>query len=63
MSSSKDAFFTRHVPNDQHCACLSNKSLSYQWVASISRHPLYKIGTSAFLNIILNINNYWDLQL
>ena len=21
----KDAFFTRHVPNDHHCTCLSNK--------------------------------------
>ena len=29
VSSSKDAFFTGHAPNDCHCACLSNKSLSY----------------------------------
>ena len=29
VSSSKDAFFTECVPNDRHCACLGNKSLSY----------------------------------
>ena len=25
----KDAFSTECIPNDRHCACLSNKSLSY----------------------------------
>ena len=34
-------FFTGCVPNDRYCAYLSNKSLSYQWVASILRHPVY----------------------
>ena len=39
-SGSKDVFFTGHVPSDCHCACLSNKSKLYQWVASILRHPM-----------------------
>ena len=29
ISISKDVFFTGQVPNDHHCACLGNKSLSY----------------------------------
>ena len=29
VSSSKDAFFTGRIPNNCHCICLSNKSLSY----------------------------------
>ena len=29
ISNSKDAVFTGRVPNDRHCDCLSNKSLSY----------------------------------
>ena len=28
-------------PNDCHCTCLSNKSLEYQWVAYIWKHPVY----------------------
>ena len=38
--NSKDAFFTGRIPNDCHCTCLSNKLLSYWWVASILRHPV-----------------------
>ena len=30
-----DAFVRGHVPNNHHCTCLSNKSLSYYWVASV----------------------------
>ena len=41
VSNSKDAYFTRRVPNDRHCACHTNKSLSYKSVASILRHPVY----------------------
>ena len=40
VSSKKDAFFTGCVPNDYHWACLFIISLSYQWVASIFRHPV-----------------------
>ena len=40
VSSSKDTFFTGCVPNDRHCTFLSYNSLSYQWVASILRHPV-----------------------
>ena len=29
VSSSKNAFFTGHVPKDHHWACLCNESLSY----------------------------------
>ena len=32
-------FFTGRVPNDCHFAYLSNKALSYYWVASIFETP------------------------
>ena len=37
----EDIFFSERVPNNLHCACLSNKSLSYYWVAYILRHRIY----------------------
>ena len=43
VSSSKDAFFNGHVPNDRHCACLSNK-----WVASIHLYMNYYILAEAY---------------
>ena len=45
VSSSKDAFFTGCVSNDRHWACFSKKSLSYLWVASILRHPIFNKST------------------
>ena len=40
VSSSKDASSTGRVLNERLCTCLSHKSLSYLWVASILRHPV-----------------------
>ena len=34
--------FILDVRNDCHCACLSNKSLSYKWLAFILRHPVLR---------------------
>ena len=40
-------FFTKRVWNDRHCTCLSNKSLSYLWVAP-NREATYPVDGTHF---------------
>ena len=58
VSKLKDAFFTGCVPNDRHCGCLSNKSLSYKWVASILRHHVLERLQICIMNLEASIESF-----
>ena len=54
----KDVFLTEWVPNDRHCACFS-ESLSYYWVPSILRHPVFLINSKALPFLLIQFIYFW----